>query len=113
MIKGKALLVITKLDSKYVPFDVQVYIQSCNGNEMHSDIAYENFMLLETNTLPLPNIAYQLEIGETARVSVVYEFVFTCDYFGEHDVDIMYHKERTLRIQYPRNHYVAKSTIEE
>jgi len=42
-IKGKALLVITKLDSEYVPFEVNAYIQSCNGGEIHEDSALETF----------------------------------------------------------------------
>tara|TARA_B100000929_G_C15441925_1_gene398288 strand:- start:336 stop:725 length:390 start_codon:yes stop_codon:yes gene_type:complete len=108
-IKGKALLVITKLDSKYVPFEVNAYIQSCNGDEICEDSALETFQLLETDTLPLPNAAYKLSVGQTVRVSVVYQIEFSQDYFGESDVDMWYHKEKVLRKQFPKERYLTKS----
>ena len=101
-IKGKALLVITRLDSEYVPFEVNAYIQSCNGGEIHEDSALETFQLLETDTLPLPNAAYKLSVGQTVRVYVVYQIDFSEDYFGESDVDMWYHKEKVLRKQFTK-----------
>lgn len=105
MIKGKAILVIKSLDSKYVPFDVHPFIQSCSGNDEELDIAFEHFQLLDTNSLPLPNAAYNLSVGETLRVKVVYEFQFFQFYDGECDVDLIYHKEKVLRKQKARKIY--------
>lgn len=92
MIKGKALLIIERLDSKHVPFDVTAYVQSCSAERNDED-----WGLLETDTLPLPSVAYKLKVGERVWVSVVYEFRYFCDYWGEWDVDLTYHKERTLK----------------
>ena len=81
-IKGKALLVITRLDSELVPFDVYPFIQSCNGNSVAGEIITEYFNLLDTGTLSLPDAAYKLNVGETVRVSVVFQFDFHVDYYG-------------------------------
>ena len=95
MLKGKALLIIEKLDSKWVPFNVVAYIQSCSCND--SSVAQEDFALLNTGTLPLPNAAYKLKTGEKLWVNVVYEFNYHQDYWGEWDVNLEYLKERIIK----------------
>lgn len=87
MIKGKALIIIEKLDSIHVPFDVTVYEQSSSGTYSH----------LETDTLPVPSASYKLKVGEKIWVSVVYEFIYYQDYWGEWDIELVYHKERVLK----------------
>lgn len=109
MITGKALLVIEALDCEYVPFQVYPYLQSCNGGEEYSDVALENFQLLDTATLSLPDAAYKMSVGEVIRVSVVYEFTFSCDYYGEYDVDLLYNKQRVLRKQKAKPRYISKN----
>ena len=69
---------------------------------MHEVSALETFQLLETDTLPLPNATYKLSVGQTVRVSVVYQIDFSQDYYGESDVELWYHKEKVLRKQFPK-----------
>jgi hypothetical protein len=95
MIKGKALLIIERLDSAWVPFDVVAYIQSCSIDD--SCPVQDNFECLNTDTLPLPRAAYKLKTGDKIWISVVYEFNYHQDYWGELDVDLEYHKERVLK----------------
>lgn len=109
MITGKALLVIEALGGEHVPFQVYPYLQSCNGGEICYDVAFENFQLLDTDTLPLPDAAYNMSVGDVIRVSVVYEFTFSCDYYGEYDVDLQYKKQRVLRKQKARPRYISKT----
>lgn len=106
MIKGKALLVTERTSEKH--WDVCAFIQSCSGTEDHLMAAEENFQLLEYDCLPLPNCAHKLAIGEVVRVHVVFEFSFSTDYFGEHDVDLEYSKQRVLRRQYPKPKYLKE-----
>jgi len=108
-IKGKALLVITATGSKWVPFDVCAFIQSCSGTPVHRYVAQEDFTLLETDTLSLPAAAYKLKTGETARIKVVFLFECITDYWGESDIHLDYLKERVLRKQKAPNRYRAKS----
>lgn len=108
--KGKALLVITKRDSRGLPFDVRCYIQSCSGNFEHRDCAQEDFQLLEADALPAPDAAYKLREGESVTVSVVFEFDYHRDaYTGEWDVELWYHKQRVLKRTRAPRHYVAKA----
>lgn len=99
MIKGKALLVIDKLDSKYVPWEVQVYIQSCS----HEDAYWINddFSLLETDALPLPDAAYKMNVGDRIRVAVTYEFHYIRGdgWTTDDDIELHYTKQRVLRRQ--------------
>ena len=107
-IRGKALLVIERLDSKWVPFDVTPFIQSCSDPRPEGrDCVKEDFQMC-SSVLPLPSIAHKLKVGEVARVSVVYEFEYTTDYWGESDVYLTYHKERVLRRHRARERYVPK-----
>lgn len=94
MIKGKALLIIEKLDSKYAPFDVKAYVQSCSCPEYDMR---EDFSLMETDTFPLPKAAYKLNEGDRLWVSVVYQLVWYTDYWGETDAKMYLLKERVLK----------------
>jgi hypothetical protein len=94
MIKGKALIIIEKLDSIHVPFDVVVYEQSSSSPNM---TPCEDWDLLSTNTLPVPSVARKLQVGEKIWVSVVYDFSYHQDYWGEWDVNLIYYKERVLK----------------
>lgn len=96
---GKALLVIERLDSKLVPFRVHAFIQSSSDGASGSrDCARQDFEdLLSTNTLPAPNVAYKLKPGDRVWISVVYEFAYHCDYWGEWDVSLQYLKQKTLK----------------
>lgn len=108
-IKGKALLVITRLSDhgESNHFEVSAYIQSCSGGWMQWDCAQEDFQHLEYDVLPLPNAAYKLAPGHTVRVAVTFCFShYTYD--GEGDVDLDYFKQRVLRHQQPRKYYERK-----
>lgn len=92
-ITGKALLTITREDSKWVPFYVRVDILECSSDEYEP---YEDFDLLSTDTLPCPDAAYDLKVGETVNVLVEYSFLWTKDYFGEVDVDLEYTDQKVV-----------------
>lgn len=94
MIKGKALLVIERLDSKHVPFYVTAYIQSCSHPEYDPR---EDFSCLETDTLPCPDAAYKLNAGDRIWVSVVYQLEWHTDYWGESDAELYYLKQRVIK----------------
>lgn len=94
MIKGKALLIIEKLYSKYAPFDVKAYVQSCSCPEYDMR---EDFSLMETDTFPLPKAAYKLNVGGRLWVSVVYQIKWHTDYWGETDAELYLLKERVLK----------------
>lgn len=100
---GKALLVITRMHSEIWPdrftFEVTPYIQSCSGNEWAREAAKQDFTLLNYDILSAPRAAYKLKVGDKIRVHVVYEFAYTRDYWGEDDVELVYHKEKVLRRQ--------------
>ncbi len=94
MIKGKALLIIEKLGSNHVPFDVTAHVQSCSSPVYDPR---EDFSLLETDTLPLPKAAYKLDVGDRLWFSVVYKIDWHTDYWGETDCELYYLKERVLK----------------
>ena len=94
MIKGKALIVVERLDSKYVPFDVSVHVQSCSEEEYSVE---DDFECLSTDTLPCPDAAYKLKVGEKVWVSVVYVIEHHVDYWGEWDTELYYTKQRVLK----------------
>lgn len=99
MIKGKALVVITRLADQHnggFHFDVYPFIQSCSGEH---DQVYEEFSFMEYDVVPLPNQAYKLNVGDTLRVSVVYEIHFP-SYENRGDGCEMYlDKVRVRRVQ--------------
>lgn len=113
MIKGKALLVITRLheDGDRPKYDAHAFIQKCVGRWENRDAAQEEFQHLEYDVLPLPGPAYKLIPGETIRVHVVFEFSYSKDYFGEVDVDLDYRKVRVLRRQRPNKLYRRKTDV--
>lgn len=90
--KGKALLTIERLNSKWVPYDV--YTTILTG---YYDYVHEEFQLLETDSLPLPDAAYKLKVGEKITVAVSWEFHYSQDYWGEHDVDLYYNRQRVIK----------------
>jgi hypothetical protein len=109
-IAGKALLVITRLSEhgESNRFEVHSFIQHCSGDWLHRDCANEEFQHLEYDVLPLPNAAYRLAPGATLRVAVSFVITYTGDHYDEVDVDLDYYKQRTLRIQKPRDRYISK-----
>lgn len=64
--------------------------------------------MLTTDTLPCPDAAYKLKVGESVTVSVVYEFTYSQSYEGEWDVDLCYHKQRVLKRTRARRRYSFK-----
>ena len=110
MIKGKALLVITRLheDGEDPRFEVSPFIQACSGDWENRDAANDEFQHLTYDVLPVPNQARRIRPGETIRLSVVFEFHYYRYDDGECDVDLEYSKVQTRRIQRPRKFYRAK-----
>jgi hypothetical protein len=92
---GKAVLVIDRLDSKYVPFSVQACIESCSGGDR--DYVTNDFECLDTQSLPVPDAARKLKVGQRVVVRVVYEITYTRDYWGEYDVELEYLKQKVIR----------------
>jgi hypothetical protein len=109
VVYGKALLVIKRLEPERERYEVTAFLQSASGGEYASDSAHQDFELLGSGALPLPSAVYGLGVGETVRVYVVYEFLYTCDYWGEWDVRLHYKKERVLRRQRARKVYIPKA----
>jgi len=111
MIKGKALLVLTRLhehdeDPRY---EVSSFIQSCSGDCDHRDAVNEEFQHLAYDVIPVPNQARRLQPGETMRIAVVYAISYYRYDDGEVDSDLEYSKARVLRHQKAINRYVRKS----
>jgi hypothetical protein len=94
VIKGKALIIIEKLDSKWVPFDVSVHVQSGGRDGYYEE---ETWSCLSTDSLPCPDAAYKLKVGEKIWVSVVYVIEHRVDYWGEWDVKLRYLKQRVIK----------------
>jgi hypothetical protein len=103
MIKGKALLVITRLvDASYGEkhWEVHPYIQSCSNNSyQHLDAVTECFDLMEWDLTPLPKQAHKLNVGDTLRVSVVYEMRYPGRGFEEDGPELNLNKVRVRRVQ--------------
>jgi len=101
--KGKALLIIEANDSEFVRYDVRAFVQSANGRTKMEPretkhMIKEDFGLLDTESLALPQSARKLKPGDRVWVKVVYKIGYhTDDYYGETDVDIEYLKERVIR----------------
>lgn len=98
-IKGQAMLTIERLDSKNVPFDVYTNILRCSGGNGGWESAYQDFCLLETDSLPLPSQAYRLKIGDRIIVKVNFEFWYTRGdgWTTDDDVDLEYTKATVLK----------------
>lgn len=94
MIKGKALIIIERLDSEHVPFDITVYVQSGGRGGYYEE---ETWDCLSTDTLPCPSAAYKLKVGEKVWVSVVYVIKHHVAYWGEWDTKLYYKKERVIK----------------
>ncbi len=105
MVKGKALLVITRLEDASwgggeKHWEVRYFIQSCNqAHYQHRDAVNECFDLMEWDLIPLPNQANKLNVGDTLRAAVVYEMHYP-SYENREDGDELYlTKVRVRRIQ--------------
>lgn len=114
IVEGKALLVLRREheDGEQPCYEVHSFIQTAVGGDFAHECARQDFDLLVYDTLPVPNAAKRLRPGDTLRVHVVYEFEYTCDYWGEHDVTLLYRKERVRRIQRYRERYISKADRE-
>lgn len=106
MIKGKALLVITRLaDASWGEkhWEVHAYVQSCSSVRYEDhDCLMETFGLMEWDLIPLPAIAHKINVGETARVSVIYEMHYPSRGNEEDGPDLYLNKERVRRVQRPK-----------
>ncbi len=105
MLKGKALLVITRMEDVHLSdgglhFDVSVFIQSCSSrNPEARDAVMQEFDLMEWELQPLPNQAYKLDVEDTLRASVVYEIHFPSYENREDGSELYLNKVRIRRIQ--------------
>lgn len=105
MFKGKALLVIDRLECKNARefhWNIELHQFSLNRDDPGGEVR-EAFDYAEWDMLPAPAAAYKMEVGDRIRVLVHYELHFTTDYWGEHDMELYYERERVLRRQ-PYNH---------
>lgn len=101
MLKGKALLTITRLEnSNGYHFYVNASLQSCSSQNPDShDAIMQEFDLMEWDLHPLPNQAYKLNVGDTLRASVVYEMHFPSYENREDGGELYLTKVRVRRIQ--------------
>lgn len=111
-VTGKALLVITRLhkDGASARYEVHAFIQSCSHVDWsYRDAVTDEFQHCEWDIHPLPNAAYRLMQGETARVAVTYDIWWpTYDFSRDDGADLSYRKTRVLRWQKPRERYISK-----
>jgi hypothetical protein len=102
MFKGKALLVIDRLEANRATdfhWDINVFQQSLNGDDPGGEVN-EAFNCAEWDSLPAPAAAYKMQIGDRIRVLVHYEIHFSYDeWSGEHDMELYFERERVLRRQ--------------
>lgn len=100
IIRGKALLVIDRLNSEHVRYDIHAFIRSCTpGTDASYDCVQEAFWCAACGAHSVPNAAYKMQIGDRLRIAVTYQLTYTQDYWGEWDSDLVYLKERVLRRQ--------------
>lgn len=103
MVTGKALLVITRLaDASWGEkhWDVHAFVQSCSSKHYADyDSLYETFALMEWDLIPLPSVAHRINVGDTARVAVVYEMHYPSRGNEDDGPDLYLNKVRTRRIQ--------------
>jgi hypothetical protein len=92
-VTGKALLFIYRLDDGPVPFNVYAYVLT--GDQRVAD----DFYLLDSDSLPLPNAAYRLKPGDRITVAVSYEFTYTRGdgWTTDNDIDLHYNRQKVLR----------------
>lgn len=110
-IKGKALLVITRLhaDGETPHYEVHAFVQSDSGfGSDPRDVVQEEFQNTEWDVHPLPDRAYKLEQGDTLREAVTYYISWFKDYFGEVDSTLEYLKQKRMRLQKYRERYITK-----
>lgn len=113
-IKGKALLVITRLhdDGQDPDYEVTSFIQRAGGLYEDEDELRLAFDGLRNEEHPLPARAYRLSPGETLRVAVTvkYTMVWYETYEGDYDfrADLEYLKQKILRVQRYRPRYEKK-----
>lgn len=110
-IKGKALMVITRLHDKGGDprFDTHTFIQSCSGDWATRDWVQEEFSMCDTDTNPVPIQAYRIEPGDTIRIAV--RFDIRCGQFsdGEGWSELDYTKAVVRRHQPYRERYLSKA----
>lgn len=107
-IKGKALLVITRVSDSM--FDVHGFIQSCSSRHPDgADAVQDEFQHMRFEIHPLPVDSRKIGLGETWRIAVTYECSWHHDDFtGEYDSGLYFDKVRVLRRQKARDRYVTK-----
>lgn len=101
MIKGKALLVIDRLQArnpKEFHWDIHVMVQSLSCEDPGDEVN-EMFGCMEYDIVRAPKSAYNMEVGDRLRVLVSFEIHYSCDYWGEHDAQLYLLRERVLRYQ--------------
>lgn len=103
MIKGKVFLGITRLADTQCGdkhWDVHASIQSCSNHDYwHHEALMECFGLMEWDLIPLPAVAHKLRVGDTARVSAVYEMHYPSYDNAEDGPELELTKERVRRVQ--------------
>lgn len=100
-IKGKALLVIERVahyscEDRF-KFEVSTFIQSCSHSNWLWGEAHEVFSLMRYDTLPAPNQAYRMKVGDKIWVKVNYEVSYHQDYEGDLDVDMYFTKQKVIK----------------
>lgn len=98
-VSGKALLVITRMNSEHVPYDIEVYIQSCSEEHYAwRDEIMEAFSCAECDVLPLPDVCEKLRHGDQITLAVTYVYtMYGPDYWGEYSSYLEYPKVTVLR----------------
>lgn len=108
IVTGKALVVITS-NGEYMP-SVHAFIQSARGGEYAHDCAHDELpMMIQLYGLPGLKCFKKTPEGETVRASISFTLVYTCDYWGECDIELEIGRCKVLRRQKaPKCRYISK-----
>lgn len=103
MIRGKALLIIERTDSKYRKYSVDVHVKTCSSEHCY---AQEDILCQAERDPPCTN----LKVGERVWVWVVYRISYHRyeDWYSggfEVDVEVEYPKIRVLKRSKPDGRY--------
>lgn len=102
-IAGKALLVIDKQDSRYIPYVVRPLILTPyarkEGENWAHEGAQEDIEACFISGHIQIGAMKRMAVGDRIRLAVTYELIYSRDYWGEHDVDLELHRCRLLRYQ--------------
>lgn len=90
--KIKMLVTLTRLESRWVPFDVTAH--RLRGNFL---IADDVASLMSTATAGIPKRCRKMQVGDIWTLQLAMEVNYSTDYWGEHDMEVSIVKCKVLK----------------